>query len=71
MRVLVLNCGFALSAYLSHYYNYTYISSDESAGPAYDVQLLTKLMEAYKVPQRLQFLCVNAQEVSDSKFTLW
>jgi len=37
--------------------------ANESAGPAYDVQLLTKLMEAYKVPQRLQFLCLNAQEM--------
>ena len=48
-----------------------YIYSDNLAGPAYDVQLLARMMAVNDVPQRLQFLCLSAQEVSDGEFNFW
>ena len=37
---------------------------DPRSGPAYDLQVLRKMMWANKIPQVLAFMCMDAQEVS-------
>lgn len=37
--------------------------TNENSGPAYDIQILRRLMTANKVPQLLPFLCLDATEM--------
>lgn len=37
--------------------------TNENSGPAYDIQILRRLMTAHKVPQLLPFLCLDATEM--------
>jgi len=37
--------------------------ANRRSGPAYDVRMLNRLMEANQVPQRLPFLCIGAREM--------
>lgn len=41
----------------------TSTETDYTSGPAYDLQLLRRLMAVHEVPQRLPFLCLNAHEM--------
>ena len=47
---------------ISTYYN-SFSITDPRGGPAYDLQVLRKLMSVFDVPQVVPFMCFDAREV--------